>query len=67
MGVRWWWAAGVVKHGACLLAVAAALQDSLWELFLEALCNPGHVGEMYTSAAPYDPLFWVVHPTGASL
>ena len=39
-------------------------QTSLWELMLHALCNPGHVGEMYTSAAPYDPLFWVIHPTG---
>lgn len=22
-----------------------------------------HLGEMYTSSAPYDPLFWVIHPT----
>lgn len=26
-----------------------------------------NVGEMYTSAAPYDPLFWVVHPTSDRL
>ncbi|CAN0267180.1 unnamed protein product [Laminaria digitata] len=30
---------------------------------LNSLCDVGHVGELYTSAAPYDPLFWVIHPT----
>ncbi|CAM9656056.1 unnamed protein product [Scytosiphon promiscuus] len=38
-------------------------QDALWLRILDSLCDPGHVGELYTSAAPYDPLFWVIHPT----
>ena len=29
----------------------------LWDL----LCHIGHVGEMFTSAAPYDPTFWPLH------
>lgn len=27
------------------------------------LCHVGHAGEMFTSAAPYDPLFWSLHGT----
>lgn len=42
-------------------------QFRTWELLLNALCDPGHVGEMYTSAAPYDPLFWAIHPTAERL
>lgn len=38
-----------------------------WDLILASLGNPGHNGEMYTSAAPYDPLFWVLHPTADRL
>ncbi|CBJ33028.1 Hypothetical Protein RRSL_02205 [Ectocarpus siliculosus] len=34
-----------------------------WLRILNSLCDPGHVGELYTSSAPYDPLFWVIHPT----
>ena len=37
--------------------------EKTWSELLNALCDPGHVGEMYTSAAPYDPLFWLIHPT----
>ena len=28
---------------------------------LKILCHVGHVGEMFSSAAPYDPLFWSLH------
>ncbi|CAM9474204.1 unnamed protein product [Heterosigma akashiwo] len=34
---------------------------------LDALANPGHVGEMYTSSAPGDPTFWLIHPTAERL
>lgn len=29
----------------------------------DLLCHVGHAGEMFTSAAPYDPLFWSLHGT----
>lgn len=35
---------------------------SLWDYLLSR-----HVGELYTSSAPYDPLFWVIHPTADRL
>lgn len=38
----------------------AAVWDSLLH---EVLCDPGHVGDMYTSASPYDPTFWLIHGT----
>ncbi|CAM9656131.1 unnamed protein product [Scytosiphon promiscuus] len=37
--------------------------DAFWKKMLHSLCDPGHVGELFTSSAPYDPLFWVIHPT----
>ncbi|CAM9513044.1 unnamed protein product [Ectocarpus sp. 12 AP-2014] len=40
-----------------------AFETKMWEKILHSLCDPGHVGELYTSSAPYDPLFWVIHPT----
>jgi hypothetical protein len=30
---------------------------------LNGLSTPHIAGEMYTSAAPYDPTFWLIHPT----
>ena len=33
----------------------------LWDQVLEVICHVGHPGEMFTSAAPYDPLFWPLH------
>jgi hypothetical protein len=32
-----------------------------WDPMLSMLCSVGHAGEMFTSAAPYDPLFWPLH------
>ena len=43
------------------------METDAWEQILEALCDPGHAGEMYTSAAPYDPTFWVLHTTAERL
>ena len=43
------------------------METDAWESILEALCDPGHAGEMYTSAAPYDPTFWVLHTTAERL
>ncbi|KAK7239613.1 hypothetical protein SO694_00028267 [Aureococcus anophagefferens] len=28
---------------------------------MKAICSVGHPGEMFTSAAPYDPTFWPLH------
>ncbi|CAM9217833.1 unnamed protein product [Ectocarpus sp. 6 AP-2014] len=41
----------------------AEFMEGLWTKVLTSLCDPGHVGELYSSSAPYDPLFWVIHPT----
>jgi len=37
-------------------------EKEFFESFLQAMCDPGKVGEMYTSAAPADPSFWILHP-----
>lgn len=42
-------------------------EDALWTSLVEVLSDPHHAGEMYTSAAPYDPTFWVIHPTAERL
>ena len=31
------------------------------ETVMKAICSVGHPGEMFTSAAPYDPTFWPLH------
>ncbi|KAJ8614116.1 hypothetical protein CTAYLR_004647 [Chrysophaeum taylorii] len=32
-----------------------------WRKILEFLCHVGHPGDMFTSAAPQDPIFWPLH------
>lgn len=45
----------------------AEMEAGAWQDILDALCDPGHAGEMYTSAAPYDPTFWVLHTAAERL
>jgi hypothetical protein len=42
---------------------SAEEQHALWDEFWGALCSVGIVGDMYTSGSPYDPTFWLIHPT----
>merc|ERR1711988_358650 len=42
-------------------------EHKVWKDILMAIANPGHVGDLYTSAAPWDPLFWLIHPTAERL
>jgi len=37
-------------------------EKEFFEDLLQTICDPGKVGEMYTSAAPADPSFWILHP-----
>ncbi|KAH8050500.1 hypothetical protein JL720_15356 [Aureococcus anophagefferens] len=37
-----------------------------WKDMWHILCHVGHAGEMFTSAAPYDPTFWPLHGLAAS-
>jgi hypothetical protein len=68
-----------VMHGlnaSQVLSIAGAhalLAETIWKHLddygfdhtdlLEALCSVGHPGEMFSSAAPYDPIFWPLHGT----
>jgi len=38
-------------------------EDEVWAAAAEFLCNTYHPGEMYSSASPYDPTFWPIHPS----
>ena len=38
-----------------------------WRSLLGLLCDTRGAGEMYTSAAPWDPAFWLVHPAADRL
>eukprot|EP00752_Nemacystus_decipiens_P017229 g15434.t1 len=44
-----------------------AFHDEFWKRVLHSLCDPGHVGDFLASSSPYDPLFWVIHPTAERL
>jgi hypothetical protein len=50
-----------------LAGKSKAYEAAIWDKLLTSLGNPGQVGEMYTSAAPYDPTFWVLHTTAERL
>jgi hypothetical protein len=45
----------------------ATSDTEAWEALLSTICSMGRVGDMFTSASPLDPLFWVIHPTGDRL
>jgi len=47
--------------------VEADAEDDFFDELIANLANPGITGEMYTSAAPWDPTFWPLHPTADRL
>ena len=38
-------------------------EEECYTALLNTVCHVGHAGEMFTSAAPYDPTFWILHGT----
>jgi len=36
-------------------------ESDCYDVVVKSLCHVGHAGEMFTSAAPYDPIFWPIH------
>jgi phage-related protein len=42
-------------------------EETFFNELIQNLANPGITGEMYTSAAPWDPTFWPLHPTAERL
>ena len=44
-----------------------AADAAAWRSLLGLLCDTRGAGEMYTSAAPWDPAFWLVHPAADRL
>merc|ERR1719231_598764 len=42
---------------------ACTSPEACYENVKSVLCQVGHAGEMFTSAAPYDPVFWPLHGT----
>ena len=36
-------------------------ETTCYDRVLKSLCHVGHAGEMFTSAAPWDPIFWPIH------
>ena len=42
-------------------------EADVWRTVVKALCDPQNVGDMFTSAAPADPLFWPIHTTAERL
>ena len=47
--------------------ISADDEDDFFKRVVINLANPGITGEMYTSAAPWDPTFWPLHPTAERL
>jgi hypothetical protein len=57
-----------VAHQHRITGLRADEETKAWdELLFETLSQPGIVGEMYTSASPWDPTFWIIHGTAERL
>ena len=47
--------------GADMVDIARQATGGSYATLVEALCHVGHPGELFTSAAPQDPVFWPLH------
>ena len=51
-----------------IIGLSADGEVEAWdELLYETLSQLGKVGEMYSSASPWDPTFWIIHGTAERL
>jgi hypothetical protein len=51
----------MLEQSGVLSIISSSISSEYYDDALEYLQQPGIAGEMFTSAAPYDPTFWPLH------
>ena len=52
---------GLLSNYSNFQSTGCTDETECYDVVKETLCHVGHAGEMFTSSAPYDPIFWPIH------